>query len=420
MITSLRQLLFSSTSKDSGYLFFGMIISNFINFVLIIILTNNLNSYSLGLFLTALTFAQLIIDLSDLGINSSLITFISAENENTKLRYLKTSFVLKMVIGLVVSFMLFISSSLIAGQFFNKDIAPLFKISSFLIFAMIIINWSQAYFQSQKKFLKAAVINTTPNVLRLIVLITFLGFYNINEVNAFSAFSFVLIISLLQVAYLLKVNFLKVKTNIKDYLKITKFGLPIGLSFAVAAIFSRFDQLLIFKIKGGEEAGIYGLALRVSLFFVLAATALNLALAPRFATIEKTKFANYFSKSLIASILLAITAIVSAVIAPIFWDLIFPKNNMLSVGIYQVLALGTACFILSAPFYSAILYKFKKNKFGFISSIFSLVLVFILLQNLIPVMGAKGAAIAISTIYLLQLVIASAFFYFLKIREYDS
>ena len=75
-------------------------------------------------------------------------------------------------------------------------------------------------------------------------------------------------LSLITVVIVVLVN-LKIGFNYKfkyiEYHEIIKFGLPIGLSFAIAALYTRLDQLLVFRYLGEEAAGIYGLAARLML-----------------------------------------------------------------------------------------------------------------------------------------------------------
>lgn len=409
-MNGLFSLLKSSTSKDSAVLFTGNIISFGINFLITFLLARNFSATQLGLFFTGLVFIQLTCDLAELGINSSLLHFIPREKKLAK-RYINASFALKVIIGLTLFVLIFVLAPSIANIFLNnQQMVPFIKNSSMGILTLLFIFWGQSIFQSEHKFLLASVLNTSINVLRISVLVILLLFTSLGLGDIFLLFQLVLIISVVFVIF-------KIKPGFRDFnysINILKFGLPIGASFAVAAVYTKLDQLMILKIGGAFEAGIYGLAGRVVTIYIFAAAAFNNAIVPRLSSIENIQFDRYFKKVLLATLMMMGMTIVSIIPASLLIPVFFGTDFEKSIIPFQLLALGASFFILSVPFSSALVYRYKKTFFPLVISILSLSLLLFLLNLLIPVYLGIGAALSLLITYIIQTLVSIGYFIYVK------
>jgi O-antigen/teichoic acid export membrane protein len=212
-------------------------------------------------------------------------------------------------------------------------------------------------------------------------------------------------------------GFLKQNISFKYFKDVLKFGLPVGVGFAIAAIYTRIDQILLFNILGKEEAGIYGFAYRIATVILFASFAFNSALNPRFASLSPDKFIAYFKKASLATGALALSCLVAIPLAPFVIPPLFGQNYAQAVLPFQILVLGSAFFVLYSPFNSAILYRYKKPYFSLIVSVISLVSLYLLLMYLIPVYKSVGTAMAISLIYFCQLIISVLYFGYLSLNK---
>lgn len=411
-MNGLNSLLKSSTSKDSAVLFTGNIISFGINFLITFLLARSFSAAQLGLFFTGLIFIQLVTDLVEAGINSALLHFIPKER-NLAQRYINASFFLKLIIGLVLFLLIFALAPFIANIFLsNSDMIPYIKSSSLGIFALLFIFWGQSIFQSQQKFLLASIVNTSINVLRVLVLAFLLIFSSLGLQDIFLAFQVVLIVSVVLIV-------LKIKPAFKDLnfsINILKFGLPIGVSFAVAAVYTKLDQLMILKMGGELEAGIYGLAGRIVTIYIFAAAAFNNAIVPRLSSIENSQFDKYFKKALLATLVMVAMVLISVIPASLLIPVFFGSEFQRSVIPFQILALGVSFFIFSVPFSSALVYRYKKTFFPLFLSILSLILLIFLLNLFIPIYLSSGAALALLITYIVQSLISVGYFVYIRGR----
>lgn len=411
----IKPLLFSGTARDSSIMFVGIIIATLSGFFLTILLVRNLTPNSFGLYITAITFTQLVTDIFELGINTSSLAYLASSKGKIKELFLEAGFVIRLVIAFLVSMIVFFGSSQIAEIIFNsKEMIYYVQVSALGIFALILLGWGQLALQAGRKFVQSMLLGSSVNILRLLGL----GLIFIIGINSEKTVFFVSqIVLTLSVVYLFitlkiyKLPFFKAKKDI--YKKIILFGLPVGLSFGVSAIYTRLDQLFIFNLIGDKEAGVYGLAYRTAALALFAASAFNNALIPRFASLEKKNFESYFKKVMIVSTGMGIVSMIAIIIAPFLIPIIYGNNFNSSIMPFQLLMVGMFFYIIASPFQSAILFKFKVSHFTVVNAVVSLTITWALLSVLIPPLKSNGAALTIVIVSITQLIIAAAYFWFL-------
>ena len=413
MIKLAKMYLTSATARDSLIMLLGAAFSTVLGFFLTVILARGLSAIELGLILTALTFTQLISDMFELGINSSALNFISSAGDYEKPVFLKTTFIAKLIAAGIVGSGVFLLALPLSQVIFRSDaMVPFIQISSVGVAMMMFVGWEQTVFQAEKRFLLSMLLGSSINILRLLVILAIILLGIFSPISAFTALQIVLPVVIIVFFLRIRRNFLQVANSNLVYRKVFGFGLPVGLGFALAAIYTKLDQILIFNLLGGAEAGIYGLAFRVMSVFLFAAAALNAAVTPRFASLHPDQFQSYFRKTLLAAFGLGFLSALVILAAPFILPIIFGVKFYSSILPFQILSVGAIFFIFSSPFYTAILYKFKKTKYSLFLSLISLALIWGLLNFLIPAYKSLGAAIAVTCVYGLQLALSVGFFVF--------
>lgn len=137
MLNTFSTLIKSSTSRDTLTLMLGTIIYSLLNFLVLILLSQNLELQDFGLFITGLVFIQLICDLFEMGLNPSSFNFISPTQQVDRLRNLKVLFILRLSTSTLVSFVVLLFAGAISNIFFqNPNITPYIQLSSVGVFAM--------------------------------------------------------------------------------------------------------------------------------------------------------------------------------------------------------------------------------------------------------------------------------------------
>jgi O-antigen/teichoic acid export membrane protein len=414
MISYLKKLLFSNTSKDSIISFSSVVISAIFGFLLTFLLSGNLSPSQLGIFVTALTFSLLVADLFDLGVNSSVLNFVSSSSGSRKQSFIKATLLIRIaIVSLIGVILLAFGSPISLILFANQSITPLIQMSALGIAFTMIVTWGQAVFQSEKRFLLSSIVGSSVNLLRLLVVYVLITGGIFNYLNSYFLLQIIILIPALLIFLKLGYKFFGEKTSFPQYKDIFKFGLPIGLSFSVFAISSRLDQIMVLKLLGENEAGFYGLAYRLAMSLFFLAASFSAVITPRFASISPQDFFSYFRKTLVASFGISALAVLTIPIIPLIFPLLFKNEYNQSIVPLQILTLAMCFFILSIPFSYAILYRYKNSSFALWASILNLILIWVLLNSLIPSFGIIGAAFAITLVYFIQLLIYAAYFFYI-------
>lgn len=410
-MVKVRTLLFSKTSKDSTTLLIGNVISVGLNLLITLILARNLSVAEMGLFFTALTVIQLVADVADLGINSAILNFLPGKSPQRIEQLINASWQVKLIVSLAIGLGLITLASPISKMIFqNNEMIYLLQASPVGVFALLFIFWGQTVFQARGKFLAAAIINTAINVSRVLVVILLIASNGLSLLNVFLSFQIVLLAIVFYLFLILRPRI----TDLKESMVLLKFGLPVGLSFALAAVYTKLDQILVLRIAGEGEAGIFGLASRLAAFYIFATAALSSALIPRFASLPKDFFSGYFKKSFLASFLLSSIIIATMIPVSLTLPIMFGEDFRMSVAIFQILSLGIVFFTMSVPLSNAILYHYKKTYFSLITSVILALVLFGALNILIPIYGGVGASYAVLLGYMVQFVVSLVYFIFLK------
>ena len=415
MINPIRKLIHSKTAADTSYLLSGTVVSNVFGFAVIAILTRSLEPIGFGVFITALTFAQMVADFSELGVNPGSLNYLGRAKASEKNLTLKASLFLRLATsGFAAIFVFCFAKQFALIVFNNLEIVPFIQISAIGALFLSLIAWSQNIFQIESRFLISAVVNSSTNIFRFLAVCFLIYSATLNPISGYSFFQLILILSVAIFFLTHNLGFLKSKFDKQTAKKIFKFGIPIGLSFSLASVYTRLDQIMVFNFLGSSEAGFYGLAARLILILVFVISAFGSALAPRFVQISEKEFASYFKKSLFGSAGLVGVTLISILISPFFIPLIFGDKFIPSIEVFQILALGIIFFIFSIPLNLFLIYRHQKNIFVFIIGGFSLFLTWALLSILIPTYGINGAALTVSLVNLFQFLAYCVYIYTLK------
>ncbi len=416
-----KLLLRSATLKDALLLQIGNGLSAALNLIIAVILARSLFPEDLGFVITGLTFIQLASDMFELGINAAVFNFVSSSSDTIKFSFVRTTFVYKLLISLVLSGMVFVFHSNIAAFLSQDQLMDSFiKFSSLGIFLTMIITWGQTVLQAERRFLSYVLNSLSLNIFRILAVLVLLSVGLLNRYTAFVSLILVQVLTLISLFRLIKFDFIWASVKKKTALDVLKFGFPVGVGFAFWSVYTRLDQILIFKIAGTEEAGIYGLAYRIASVILLIASALGTTITPRFASLTDSVFYGYFKLISVGTLSLSLFLIFLVLVSPFTFPLIFGSRFDASIAPFKILAVGLIFFLLSIPFNNAVLYKFKRPSFIMWSSAVYLLIVWWLLNYLIPIYGSVGAAVAVAIMYFVQMILSVGYFLYLKRTTFQN
>jgi len=176
-VDSIRGLMFSGTAKDTIILFSGNLGAAFWGFLFTLIVARSLSVSDFGVFSAVLNLVVIISSLSDLGISTGVVNFVSMNHESHDTEkvseYIKAAFLIRTVAVIVVStaaviFSSFVSTTLLASTDSNMGI---------WVGALTIFWFFDLYFpyilQAQKSFGKSVIYDNSYYITRLLFALFF-------------------------------------------------------------------------------------------------------------------------------------------------------------------------------------------------------------------------------------------------------
>ena len=389
-----KQILFSSTAKDTYILFVGNMISSVLGFLFVFFVAKYISRDDFGIFSAALNLVVILTSISDLGITSGLINFISkADSENdeaTSLKFQKAGLVIKISVVLILSLVVvlfapFISKTLLASS------DPLISIWVAIIsFALFVPMYFPYVLQAKKNFWQSMVVDNIYYLFRLIGLAPFIFFWGLTLSGAFSTALFGFVASLILSFVFLKFNFLKSKPSKDVYSSLIKFSGWVGLNRIISAVSGRLDLQMLAVLSTAYITAGYSMVSRIASIAIIFTSSYSAVLAPRFSSIgDKEKEKKYLIKSTLGAVPIALITILSFVVIGPFIKYFFPDYVDVIV-VYKYLIIALVPFIFTAPSVTAIIYAMNKPKYIGLYSFPQLAIVFGFNYLLIPLYGYMG------------------------------
>lgn len=414
-----KDLAFSRTALSTYLIFSGNILSAFLAFLFTVLLARKLSFADFGYFSALFSFLLLISDLADIGIGTTLSTFLPPL-KNTKerlLSVLKSAFILQLAISLFLTLVIYMAANFLSDILFHdRTFNFLIKITSFGIFFTIMANFSLYALAAKQKFLHAAFLSASSSLIRLLLLL-FLLFFSMTILSMVVYMQLVgFIIYLIVALIILRLDFLKVKTSINDLKKILSFTYLLGIARGLTALASRLDVLMIIALRNPTEAGIYALASRVISIYPLLAGSFSTVIAPKFSSISQINGLKIFIKKVtLATIGIICTILILIIFASYFMTALFADKGIPTVKVFQLLLFSMIFFVGSIPAVSVAVYYLRKPHILTINSILQLIIVVFGNLLFIPKFGYFGASYSLILAYSITLALTTLMtFYYLK------
>ncbi len=387
-------MVFSSTAKDTYVLFIGNMISAVLGFLIIFLVASFLSRNDFGVFSAALNLVVILTSISDLGITSGLINFISkADSENDEivsLNYQKAGLVIKIAVVLflcvvVVLFSPFISKALLASS------DPLISIWVAIISVALFVPMYFPYvLQAKKKFIESMAVDNIYYLFRLFGLVPFIFSGGLTLYGAFSTALFGFVFSLILSLVFLKIKFINSKPGKEIYFSLIKFSGWVGLNRIISAISGRLDLQMLAVLSTAYVTAGYSMASRIASITIIFTSSYSAVLAPRFSSIgDKEKERKYLIKSTLGAIPIALITILSFIVIGPFIRYFF-HDYVDVIIVYKYLIIALIPFIFTAPSVTAIIYAMNKPKYIGLYSFPQLAIVFVFNYLLIPLYGYMG------------------------------
>ncbi len=396
-IEKAKTLAFSSTAKDTYFLFAGNIASAFFSFVFTWFVARALSVSEFGVFSAVSNLVYIISPLVDLGISGGLVEFASyfrARGEEEKAKeFVKASFVARSLLLLLACVILVLVSPFWGERLFASSD---FYLALWTVAILLGIFWSYFFsttLQAYRRFITSAVVDNAYAAGRVMFVI-FLSIGGLTLYRALGAFALAGIVAFFAAYFTFGFSFLKKKPSFLVYKKLISFSGWLGVNRVLSSISGRADIQMLAALAGATVTGYYSVASRLAFFIVVLASSFASVISPRLASMgDRSKEKVFIRKSLLAVLGISLGIVVWVLLARPFILLLFGEKYENSVAVFQWLALSMIPFVFTAPSVSAVVYALKKPKVIGVFSFVQTALIFVLNYLLIPKIGPYGPVV---------------------------
>jgi len=276
-------------TRNTVFLAGAEIISRMLQFFVMVYAARILGKTVFGTFSFGLAFAMIVIIFFDAGIYTLLVREIARKKEMTS-KFVSNSISLKMIIGAVVFAAIFVFVK-ISG--FSAESQRIIWIMSLFAFFSSFNQLLYSVFRAHEKMGYDASLK----IIRMIVLSAG-AVYVLKTGMGIFAFGWIFVLTEAFVVILglmfeqLKFAKLKFELDISFIKYIFKESLPFGLAFTFGSIYFYIDSIMLSKMKGDAEVGIYSAGYNLAIAILFIPTVYTSAIYPVMSRYFKEKNKN--------------------------------------------------------------------------------------------------------------------------------
>lgn len=394
----LRAFLKTATFRQSFTTVGATIINGVLGALFYIVLARFLGPSDFGLIFVAITALTLVADVADLGTNTGLVRFVSANLASHKemaLRVLKFSLEFKIIIWAIVLILGLFGSSFIAQNIFGKvELTLPLKLSFIGVGGFLLFTFITSTLQAFQRFYWWSALHIMTNLVRILVIFGLIWLGQLTMTSSLLTF-----ITLPFVGFLVGLLLIPTTRVINEHKEtevaasLLSYNKWVAISTFIAAISSRMEVFIGAKLLSSFEIGLYGAASQLVMVIPQVITGLGIVAAPKFASFANlNQMLVYFKKFQILVLAIAFLGILAIPVAIFLIPVLFGPSFSASVPIFVVLTLAMLIFLISIPVHISIFYYFGKPKVFVWVSLGHLVLMILLGFVLITQFKVMGAA----------------------------
>ena len=397
-------------SKNSLWIFLGLLSSAAISLVTILFLTRYLGPEKFGLYSVALSLTSLFIPLSNLGLDLHLTRTVSA-NPKSLTRELAHTLSAKTILSAIVWILIILTASLLKYSTVLIGYVALFGIS------MLVGSMAQSFIASIRAIRKMRYesISIFTGKMAILFGVLFMIIIKANITMIILANLLGMIVLFMTSLYFLKlqIGHLDIYFSLKGIKSRLESAFPFGLASIFVVIYYRIDTVMLSKMVDINEVGIYNSAYNIVLASMILSSPIAVSLFPALSAIyskNKNEADHIFNKGVSFSVLLGLPlGIGTALMAKPIIEIAYGVNFVSSVPLLLIMSGTIPLLFVTHIFGSSIGAVGFQKRVAWVTAIngsFNVLLNLIL----IPHYGTRGAAIATlltEFLSMIQLIIAS-------------
>lgn len=395
----INYLLSTKTVSHSAITFSSTLINGLLGIIFFIILARNLGPAGFGLVSVAITTFILIADITDLGVNTGIINFVSKyskSNLQKSYRFMKLALKIKVLTWVVVGFGGGILAPLIAENILlKKELTFSIQLSLVGVGGALLFSFATNSLLAFQRYWHWGAVTILSNSFRLLLIFILLGSVWFNENSALISYLSAPFLGFIIGLVFLPADFFKVVSENQVAGEFFNYNKWIILVAILGAIILRLDTFLTARFLTITQVGIYSVASQLSMVVPQITFALASVVAPKLASFSKDEIAKKYLIRL-QFLCLGLAAIgllgipLSFLVIP-FYGSFFEQ----AVAPFAILLLSQLLFLVSIPSHQAIFYYFSQPKVFVFFTLGQLLILTLTGFFLIPLYGVIGAALSV-------------------------
>jgi len=387
----------SAGLKQSVLMILGNGVATGISALSLILFSRVLGPESFGIFSIGFSIMQLVVRLSDFGVNVAVQRSVAPEFETDEKKtrgLLAAGTRYKLIFSLVMVFIGLWLSPVIAGVWLKTENIKIVKLGILLSVLTVWFEYIAVILQSMRKFVSSVVMSVAQALAKLAGAVWFFVGQISDAVLSFWVYGLAPLVGVV-IGGVLVPKWAKWTVFEKPVYgpikKVVKFT---SISVIAAAIGDNIDVLMVKSFLTSYETGLFAAGARISLLISIVAYSLGTVLSPRVARYKtKEHFSSYLKKSILLIMVLLVTAIIVIPLAgPLVWLTAGP-SYMEATRVVAFLLVSGMVVVSTTPIV-AMFYSLKNPEYFAYSGILQTVVLITANLILIPMHGIEGAGMA--------------------------
>lgn len=369
-----------------------------------ILLARSLSVSDFGIHSALVTLMVLLAIAGDFGISSAIIYFIPKIKRKYN-EFLSMAFWFQLSITSALIVFALILNNPLRNLIIPGSTIPQFFWVAALILISSMNGFIQAILRVKRNFMVVALMQSVESLGKFLI-IAYLYFQNTLTIKtALMAAVLSMIVSVMIGFYQghVKIKFIFPKTQFR---KLFNFAKWIGVQRIFNTIFSRIDVILLTSISTSFHAGIFSVASRITMLFVILTSSISSVVSPRFSSFKRRiNIKRYLKKLYLLGAGISAIMLLIAIFIPGIVNLIFGDKYQAAIPVFRLLTIAMIPYLFISMITDSLIYSFKKTNFVMKVSLLQVFMVIFLNIILIPHYNALAPAISLLVINILSLFI---------------
>lgn len=411
----LWQLLLGKTARNSfitvgANLVYGLIIMAFFALA-----SRALGPEQFGLVSIVLAVYAISFDILSLGTSQALVRFVSLYLGKNKLesalRFAKAIFNLRVIqVVLLLLFAQTIGRFLAINIYQQQSLVLPLSLAVAASGGILLTDFFILLLQSYEKFFRSAITLIAVAALKLVILLSLLLTSTVSIISVTAAFVVTPALAAGLGAILSPREFLKVNGVRQVTKELFNFSKWMAVWGVTASLAGRVDILLLGKLASAYETGIYAVASRLNMGYIIIGSSFASVLVPKISRMVSKPKQLKHQFVLVSKVVVLLTLGIVAIAFFSRWLIpaLFGQQYFPSILVFQSLSLSAIFFVASLPANTTLL-SLGFSRFIGSLSVLQLAIVLAVGFRLIPLFGAQGAAAALIASYATAFLLSTGY-----------